>query len=745
MSTLESNTITRKLRQELEQAQSELSKLRKRMFILVLAGGVSLLALLFSAGTVLYMSRSFDELQKQNRFVLEQLENTPDGAVSVKEQKRGDELVHYMLFDLRHKLSRAGNLNLVNDTMMAIVKYYRYGEQNSNQKALWKKAESLGKLGAVHKVFGKLEKAENAYSVAIVIVESLLSEQPEKIEWSAALALWTDGLGDIYNTRGSGQMALERYKKALKIQTKLYEDRPEEEAAQLKRLELIYKIAALKRKQGDPIGALEDYQAGIDLCKNFRSKYQTNAQWSLDLLKGIHKVGELHVEAERFEDAEALYLSTFEIHQDLKKLQPELIEREREQLVDYNRLAEIYKKLDRPEDALKYYQLSVELCNVVVAGLPEDLKWKRLQLISYTKLGALQKKQKNTNDALTTFQTATRISSELVELQPDDLTAHKDLLLCYSRLGELQTAVGDSKGAMNTQALVVPVFQRLVELEPDNAQIKRDLCVTYVKLGDLRKKMGDLEGAEETHQLAVDSFRDLTKEDPQNHKLQRDFSVSYEKIGDIRRARNNLEGAEASYRESLMIRKKLSAKFPKNNDWQRDLSVSYDRVGDVLKIRKKVDDAKQMYLDSLNIRKKLAAKELNNVLWQTDLVASYGKVAIVLKNGSDEDRAEARRMLLEALKLLNRLNEQKLLGPEHKKWIPLTKKLLTEIPEIPQIPLKKDPEINTPKNTPTMEQNVPLENPNQQIAPLQKPIPQDPPPRKKIPQNTPLVPTPDIP
>ena len=222
-------------------------------------------------------------------------------------------------------------------------------------------------------------------------------------------------------------------------------------------------------------------------------------------------------------------------------------------------------------------------------------------------------------------------------------------------------------------------------------------------------------------------------------------TLSYEKIGDIRRARNNLEGAEASYRESLMIRKKLSAKFPKNNDWQRDLSVSYDRVGDVLKIRKKVDDAKQMYLDSLNIRKKLAAKELNNVLWQTDLVASYGKVAIVLKNGSDEDRAEARRMLLEALKLLNRLNEQKLLGPEHKKWIPLTKKLLTEIPEIPQIPLKKDPEINTPKNTPTMEQNVPLENPNQQIAPLQKPIPQDPPPRKKIPQNTPLVPTPDIP
>jgi tetratricopeptide (TPR) repeat protein len=129
-------------------------------------------------------------------------------------------------------------------------------------------------------------------------------------------------------------------------------------------------------------------------------------------------------------------------------------------------------------------------------------------------------------------------------------------------------------------------------------------------------------------------------------------------------AQGKLQEALEDYQQSLKIRQTLAEQVKTNSGWQRDLSVSYDRVGDVLVAQGKLQEALDAYQQELMVDKKLASQDPSNADWQNDAAWSRYCVARILIGIKDGDRNEARRLVIEGIDIMTRLEHHGTLGTD---------------------------------------------------------------------------------
>ena len=119
-----------------------------------------------------------------------------------------------------------------------------------------------------------------------------------------------------------------------------------------------------------------------------------------------------------------------------------------------------------------------------------------------------------------------------------------------------------------------------------------------------------------------------------------------------------------SYQQGLNDRQTLAEQDKSNAGWQRDLSVSYEKVGDVLVAQGDLAGALKNYRDEFAITEKLASQDPTNAAWQNNAAWSRYRVAQVLIRIKDGDRNEARRLVIEGIDIMTRLEHQGALGTE---------------------------------------------------------------------------------
>jgi hypothetical protein len=129
----------------------------------------------------------------------------------------------------------------------------------------------------------------------------------------------------------------------------------------------------------------------------------------------------------------------------------------------------------------------------------------------------------------------------------------------------------------------------------------------------------------------------------------------------------------------MAICKRLAEQDKTNSDWQLSLSSSYQKVGDVLLAQGNLESALERYRDDFAIIEKLARQDPTNAEWQTAAALNrycIGKVLIRLKDG---DRNEARRLVLEGLDIMARVERQSALDKTARDTSNKLKEIATEL------------------------------------------------------------------
>jgi serine/threonine protein kinase/class 3 adenylate cyclase len=468
---------------------------------------------------------------------------------------QADELINFMLYDLRDKLEPIGRLDVLDDAAKKAKEYLdklpkvlvtapRYLEQQ---------ASMLDNVADVRIAQGKLQEALESYQQSLASRKRLVEQNNSNADWQRNLSVSYEHIGNVLVAQGKLQDALEAYQQGLVIGKRLVEQDKSNSIWQ-RDLSVSYERAAdVFVAQGKLPDALDAYQQGLKIAQTLVEQDKSNSGWQRDLS------------------------------------------------VSYEMIGNVLMPQGKLEEAMGAYQQGLKIVQALVEQDKSNSVWQRNLAVSYDKVGDVLVAQGKLQDALDAYQQDLAIAKRLVEQDKSNSTWQRDLSVSYERVGVVLMSQGKLQEALDAYQQCMAITEPLAAQDKSNSGWQRDLSAMYGNVGDVLEAQGKLQDALDAYQQDLTISKRLAEQDKTNSDWQRDLSGSYERVGDVLRAQGKLQDALDSYLQCLAIAKPLTEQDKSNSAWQRDLSVSYERVGVVLVAQSKLQDGLDAYQQSLAI------------------------------------------------------------------------------------------------------------------------------------------------
>ena len=307
-----------------------------------------------------------------------------------------------------------------------------------NYPAAWRNIGSLAR---------KLGNSQLALEAAQNLQKQL---DPETDAWWLAIALADEG--DALNALGSNQTALEKYRQAQTLFSRLAQAEPGDWNLQ-RDLSVSYeRVGDMHLKSGDNGAALKAYQDGLAIAKKLAELDPKHTEWQRDLSVSYERVGGMHLKSGDNGAALKAYQDGLAIAKKLAELDPKHTEWQRDLSVSYERVGGMHLKSGDNGAALKAYQDGLAIAKKLAELDPKHTEWQRDLSVSYERVGGMHLKSGDNGAALKAYQDGLAIAKKLAELDPDMVEWQTDLVVSYFKLAQI---LEDRQKELLTDALAI--------------------------------------------------------------------------------------------------------------------------------------------------------------------------------------------------------------------------------------------------------------------------------------------------
>ncbi|WP_295386374.1 tetratricopeptide repeat protein [uncultured Thiodictyon sp.] len=504
---------------------------------------------------------------------------------------QAEDLINYMLFDLRDKLEPIGRLELLDGVSRKAAEYFeKLPADRVSADSERKRGVALHNVGAVRRAQGDLAGALTAYQAGLAIFERLARQDPANAWWQCDLGLSHEKIGGVCEAQGDLAGELTAYEASLAIRERLARQDPDNAGWQSDLANSHEKIGSVRQAEGDQAGTLTAYEASLAIRERLARQDPDNAEWQRALSISHDDVGDVRRAKGDLAGALTAHEAGFAIIDRLARLDPANAEWQRELAVNHERIGEVLQAQGNLAGALAAYEASLSISERLARQDLANAKWQR------------------------------------------------DLAFSHRNIGEVRQAQGDLVGALTAYEASLSIRERLARQDPANAEWQRDLAVSHEDIGDVRQAQGDLAGARTAYEEALAITERQARQDPANAGWQHDLSVSHEKIGYLRRFQDDLAGALTAFEASLLIRERLARQNPANARWQSGLAVSHRGIGMVRRAQGDLVGARASYEQALAIALPLFAQ--TQAAEALDFLDSlYGDLVLVASVQGDSQAA----------------------------------------------------------------------------------------------------------
>jgi len=221
-------------------------------------------------------------------------------AITARDQaetrrQHAEDLVDYMVDDLKEKLDEVGQLDILEDVGGAVQQYLdTLNPQEESDGSLLQKAKVLRQLGEVAMEQGKLEDAMVAFEKSREVTHELHLREPQNIERIYELGQDEFWVGYVYLELGEFEAAQESFERYLQYSDRLTELDPSNPEWIMEQSYAQGNIAALvnRRESGDIALALERITSSVELNRKaieldpgnhgYTSEYGEALAWQAD-------------------------------------------------------------------------------------------------------------------------------------------------------------------------------------------------------------------------------------------------------------------------------------------------------------------------------------------------------------------------------------------------------------------------------------------------------------------------------
>lgn len=430
-------------------------------------------------------------------------------------RSEAEDLIGFMLGDLRKKLDPVGRLDVLDDVNRKVISYIGVVPPNATPEELARTATALDQIGEVRIAQGKLADAMQAFERARSFAEAAANRAPENGTVQLAYATSHFWLGNAFRLRGDVAAALVHFSAYRDIASKLAVRFPREDSYQLESAYGHSGVGSILEAKGDLSGALREYRVTEQIKSARLAARPTDVERQADLGVTLNKTGYVLQRLGDLAGARQSFAAEYAILQRLVDHEPANMTWKRRLAINYSYRSQLEELLGQVQEALALQRSQLELSSEVSKRDLSNAQQRREVAMAHAKGARLQRLGGAYVDSLREVAEAEAIMRPLVVKDPGRKEWHRDL--AHIEITRAWTLLGMHRSADAIAAL------RSADAElgraADNPPAKRLRAEAAMLEGDAAAQNGDRATAHERWTQAASTLAADADPDPATQAL----------------------------------------------------------------------------------------------------------------------------------------------------------------------------------------------------------------------------------
>jgi tetratricopeptide (TPR) repeat protein len=434
-----------------------------------------------------------------------------------RRRRQAEELVSFMVGDLRTKLEAVGRLDVLDGAASRALDYFAsLSPEELSGNDLHKNALALAQLGEVRLNEGKLDAAVKMFEESLRHASAAASRDASQAEWQLAVSNAHFWLGDARRRQGNSAETLRHFKAYLDISSRLAAAHPHDPRYQA---ELSYgygNLGAAYEAAGDMRDALHEYGLAVALDRRRLQQDPSNEKWQGDLATSVNRYAVALQSTGDVTAARNTFAEELALRRKLYANAPADAQRARYLAVCLAYTGVLQQLQGDAAGAVKTFGEELALVTKLAEQDPADIGLRRNRAVAASRLAAAMRSDPRA------FPLITRAVSDLREiLRIEDRPAwRRDLAAALQREGTLRLASGDVALAATAAGEALSIAEPLHGADGQSPAITRVLCEALLLTADVQDRQGAREAAKR-YRLRTIAIAGSGSPDPQLAALRR--------------------------------------------------------------------------------------------------------------------------------------------------------------------------------------------------------------------------------
>lgn len=430
------------------------------------------------------------------------------------QRARGDaeELIRFLLGDLREKLQPAGRLELLDEVAKRALAYFDSlpaGEADAESRA--RQARALMQVADVRSGRGDKTGALELLAAARALADRLVAAEP----------------------------ANDAYKKDV--------------------ADLLARSAAAHREMGDPARSLAELREAVALLEGVVARNPSQAGWAGDLVETRRFLALALRSSGDLDGALALAGANGEVLERLAAADPKEPAWKVSQASNLSFTAWILRAKGRLDEAAAGYRAADDLLGALLASDPGHAVWKAEKARTSSHLAVVHQARGDYAAALAAAREDLRLAVELAATDPENADWQAELGIAHGLVGGALRAAGDAPAALREFLAYEETIARLAAREPGNLSVARELAIASIAVAGARLDLREFPAALRSAGKALDLLAPVTAKQPNDQQARRRTGQAQLAAGHALAGLGRGKEADARWRDAVATLEPIAA------------------------------------------------------------------------------------------------------------------------------------------------------------------------------------------
>ena len=399
---------------------------------------------------------------------------------------QAEELVSFMVGDLRRQLEPAGRLDVLDGAASHALAYFaslRPEELTAND--LDHNSRALAQLGQVREKQGKLPEAIALFRQSVRFASAAVERNSNRDEWQLSLSNARFYLGDAMRRQGDLRGALENFRAYFAISQRLAQRNPSSLQYQAEVSYSHGNLGAVYEASGDLPHGLSEYRLALDMDRQRQKLEPANEQWQADTANSANRLGVVLKSQGDFNGARQAFDEDLAARRRLSQAAPNDAGRLRKLATSLAFAGTLQQATGDVTHALASYREEVALTDTLARRDPTSAEARRNHAMAQLRLAGLL-------DPAAALPLVEGSVEDLRRLVKKDARAiwRRDLADALFRLSTLQHHFGADSAYAATAEESLALVEVLVAAQPHDLQSVRVLCDTLLITATHEEQVG---------------------------------------------------------------------------------------------------------------------------------------------------------------------------------------------------------------------------------------------------------------